>query len=377
MLASHASSRSDGRTHTALNRWQHFRQAVPHRVPFLELTGGAGDINAKRYNAATLGMFKGHCHRVGDLTKRGGGPIATGTVDGYASAIRILRSIECGYDILGDAKFDNLVLGRASKAQRLISTAPVQRKASLGVRACDIAAAFPRLHTDSAQGVVEHAARLFAHNIVGRGADPGVIRSTDKPNPGRDLMWTHFDWETGRRSSPPVLYVHMVPSKDTGAMLPRRPIPISRRSTNAPFLSDPLDAYDWIARAWMLREAQVHQRDRATTLFFTHPDGRPFCSEDVARIGRDTAKAAGWAPERVKLVGAKWARIGGATDFRDQLGPVAGRELLRARGRWATDLDEIYARVTVDELAAASAKVGDARAPDLERLFPGWVQPGR
>ena len=169
----------------------------------------------------------------------------------------------------------------------------------------------------------------------------------------------------------------MLPSKDTRARLPRRPIPISRRSSSAPFLSDPLDTYDWIWMAWMQRAAHVATSARPHTLFFSHADGPPICSLDMLRIGQDTARAAGWRQDRVQLVGAKWARIGGATDYRDQLGPAAGRELLRARGRWAKDLEEIYARVTVDELAAASATVGDASAPDLERLFPGWIQPRR
>ena len=50
--------------------------------------------------------------------------------------------------------------------------------------------------------------------------------------------------------------------------------------------------------------------------------------------------------------------------------------MLRARGRWGTDIDAIYARVTLEEQLAASARVGDASGTDFERIFD-WVQPGR
>lgn len=79
---------------------------------------------------------------------------------------------------------------------------------------------------------------------------------------------------------------------------------------------------------------------------------------------------------QVQHVGAKCFRIGGATDFRDKFGP-SGRELLRGRGRWGSDIDEIYSRTILDEQLRASAAVGDASGVELERAFPGWAQPGR
>eukprot|EP00966_Prymnesium_polylepis_P141199 3260933-Prymnesium_polylepis.1 len=55
----------------------------------------------------------------------------------------------------------------------------------------------------------------------------------------------------------------------------------------------------------------------------------------AARVGLDT-----------QGVGGKWARIGGATDIMDALGPEEGRAVLRQRGRWQRDLGSIYARVS-------------------------------
>eukprot|EP00965_Chrysotila_dentata_P097601 3225749-Pleurochrysis_carterae.AAC.1 len=45
--------------------------------------------------------------------------------------------------------------------------------------------------------------------------------------------------------------------------------------------------------------------------------------------------------------GGKCWRIGGATDLRDRLGDSSGK-VIKQRGRWATDVAEVYQRALVD-----------------------------
>ena len=47
------------------------------------------------------------------------------------------------------------------------------------------------------------------------------------------------------------------------------------------------------------------------------------------------------------------------------------------RGRWWSDIGEIYKRCTVTPHLEASVAVGDSRGISLEALGDGWAQPGR
>jgi hypothetical protein len=74
-----------------------------------------------------------------------------------------------------------------------------------------------------------------------------------------------------------------------------------------------------------------------------------------------------------KLFGGHSARIGGATDLAEK--GTASEVLLRAKGRWASDIGAIYARLTRRALLAASRLMQKAKARDLEELLPDFVQP--
>ena len=83
-----------------------------------------------------------------------------------------------------------------------------------------------------------------------------------------------------------------------------------------------------------------------------------------------TPPAAGLDPSSF---GAKAFRAGGATDWRDTLGEE-GKYIIRKRGRWWSDVDDIYQRPILDAQLAASARVGDARGEGMEEVIPGFVQ---
>ena len=121
----------------------------------------------------------------------------------------------------------------------------------------------------------------------------------------------------------------------------------------------------------------VPAAQHATAPLFAFDDGTPFCSDDVASIGADIAAHAGWSAVEVADVGAKCFRIGGATDLRDWYGVERATELLKRRGRWNTDIAQLYARTTVAEMADVSRHIGSAGHAEVERVRVGWAEPAR
>ena len=109
---------------------------------------------------------------------------------------------------------------------------------------------------------------------------------------------------------------------------------------------------------------------RANAPLFTTPEGEAYSTEAVRKLGRRFAEAANIPPE---AVGGKLWRIGGATDYFEVLGEQGAR-LLKARGRWGTDVAFVYARANARDMLEASTSVADADARDIEDMS-GWVQP--
>eukprot|EP00965_Chrysotila_dentata_P258064 6213086-Pleurochrysis_carterae.AAC.2 len=72
--------------------------------------------------------------------------------------------------------------------------------------------------------------------------------------------------------------------------------------------------------------------------------------------------------------GGKCWRIGGATDLHAVLGEQDAKAIVQ-RGRWHTDIAQIYQRALADTQLQASAGMGDAGGADMEALFAGWTQP--
>ena len=92
---------------------------------------------------------------------------------------------------------------------------------------------------------------------------------------------------------------------------------------------------------------------------------------DVLAIAREVAQAAGDDPA---AMGAHSFRIGAATDFRDLLGAESARRVLKARGRWMSDIHHIYTRSAIEESLDASTRVGDVATRDIESIFAGFTE---
>jgi hypothetical protein len=72
--------------------------------------------------------------------------------------------------------------------------------------------------------------------------------------------------------------------------------------------------------------------------------------------------------------GAKALRMHGATDiFYDILG-AAGDDIIRQRGRWSSDVAQIYQRVSASAHGAISRAIGDSQGVDVQFMLIGWSQ---
>lgn len=133
------------------------------------------------------------------------------------------------------------------------------------------------------------------------------------------------------------------------------------------------DAYMLLRR--MVEADPVDKIEEATTPLFRVPVAgrqgmRSITVAQLRKYVRDCAGVLGHTLRR--QWGAHSARIGGATDLAST--GKASQLLLQAKGRWASDIGRIYARMTRRSQLAASRLMHDARGRDLEEIHPDFTQ---
>ena len=136
--------------------------------------------------------------------------------------------------------------------------------------------------------------------------------------------------------------------------------------------------YDALRAAWQLLAETVPREQWGVTQFFRVPDAaqpdsrlwRPLLSDDVATWGKQVGAAAGLDAETIF---AQCFRLGGATDMYDLYGADAER-YVRERGRWASDIAQIYMRVSASAHGAISRSLATSTGVDLQSLLSGWTQ---
>ena len=150
-------------------------------------------------------------------------------------------------------------------------------------------------------------------------------------------------------------------------------MPVRRRSVGA-LGDDPLDVYDAVVAAIRTRTGRIPpSRGRvegpdALLPLFVNSRGGAWTTADTRRLARKYAAKLGL---EANLFGAKSFRIGGATDYRAVYGPEAAERMVRQRGRWWSDIHELYQRALAAEHLSGSAAIGDARGAERAR---GLVQ---
>ena len=377
-----------GRLSTAISWFEDFVRDTS-RVPFVALHDRQ-DIAAGIYNAETLELMGEYMRLRGSRkTSAKGAPITADHIQACVGMIRTLRSSEAHYGIILPEADVNLT--RLLKDMRKEQGPRGERRDSRGFRAQHFQELISRgmrlLFTDG-----EWTLGLTAHNLCLRG---GEIGRTDSRalDPSRDFTITDVDEETPCAESRfrPWCTAWITSIKDVSAR--HRPVPLQICARGDP--QDPLCTHTHLMAHVARRKAQVAQCagvcawckrapgaprpngtppascKRANAPMFVTDTGSAYCTEDVRALGRRFAEAAGIPPD---LVGGKLWRIGGATDYLEVLGENGAR-VLKARGRWGTDVAFIYARANARSMLDASAAVGEADARAIEEMTAGWVQP--
>ena len=209
-------------------------------------------------------------------------------------------------------------------------------------------------------------------------------RAVGKPFDARrgGLTWADVVWhEPGVGSHTRAgCTVFLCNVKDVEGAGKRYPLPIARRGLpGAPF--DPVCAYDAL-RAAFDEDVRLLGRDEARrgpifrrTLRGGADDAVD--TNDVRAAVRDVASAAGEAA--LDEFGAHSARIGGASDLHDRLAsrspPVDSRPLIKARGRWRSDIYHVYTRSALATAMGATAGMVDVDSVEMEAIFSGWTEP--
>ena len=362
------------------------------RVPFVDpdKAGGLG------YNQKTLELFAEYIRLKG--SKRPGfrgTQLNSDTIAAYVGAVKLAATRIQRRPLV--SKEDNIRLPMQMKQMRREQAPPgsshngvgsAEFGAAAGGRALcrglrahhlrDIAD-HPSLDRTSRQGVQDWAAALLAHNLLLRGGELG--RSSKSGwDPRRGLTLESLDF---RRPCPesegcPWVIVRMVAIKDVSARHAPVFIPVRRRATfeAVPADTDPLDAYDAVRRAWLARDAEVPAHRRHEAPLFTSAAGGSYAAwttDDSRRLAREYGRMANIASADI---GGKAFRVGGATDMRDALGD-ASIHLIKQRGRWASDVAQVYQRALVRSHLTASVLMSSnaAASRDMEELVKGWAQP--
>ena len=379
-----------GRIRSALAWWADFLRDT-RRTPFVPLAH-AGDIQAAVHNNTTLDMFAEYMRERGARqATRLGQALTSDYVASTVATIRLLRNSEAHYDVAPTAA--NTARPTLLKRMRQQEGVKGARKESRGFRARDFKAIAKRVDRASKRGRMRWATALAAHSMLLRGGEIGRVAGKSF-EPARGI--TINDATEGAPSAVsrglPWMAIGVVAIKDVQARHKRVPMIMRQRSRNR---SDPLCAYTAVRRMLADRKAEVpackhacawceHTMDRpapgglpprtcarSNAPLFTTDAGEAFDTNDVRRLGSEMARLAGLGSV---TIGAKLWRIGGATDLRDVLG-MAGKDAIKERGRWASDIAHIYARALAGQQMDAAARMAEAEDVELEALCTGWVQP--
>jgi hypothetical protein len=367
------------RAKTALD-WFAAYLGLTGRVPFVPMRH-AGDLQAGVYNRETLESFSEYI-RISGSRKAGskGALLASDTVAGYVSAIATLRGIEAHYSVTMPQA--NVRQPRALKRMRQEDPASGYRSLSKGLRAAQLRKVLELrrvVDLSTLRGAIEGGAVVLAHNLLLRGGEVCCVEN--KPfDGGRDLTFDAVEFmppcaeSRGKRW----LTIDIVAVKDTVVRHRVCPMPVRERDVSG----DTLCPFEAVCRLWRARLRQAppevgriapgHRSAKAP--MFVAADGSPWHTGHTRDLARRFALALNLPTLEF---GAKAFRIGGATDLQASLGSEGAQQVIKQRGRWASDVAVVYQRALAGVHLDASASIGDAEGRELEALLEGWAQPAQ
>lgn len=365
-----------GQLQTGLRWFSRFRQAIPSRVPFVAHRW-AGDLQAAAYNEETFQLFGEFIRQHGSVrTGHSGETVSAAAISAYISAIRAYRSREVGYNLL--VKEGNQRLPNMLRHMRREDGPAGQRELSRALTAkyLRMLAERPDFDKSSPEGMLRWAVLLVGHNLLLRGGEIGSTDDADfDPRYGLtlgDLKWHEPGADTRGYE---VVSVNVSPIKDTHANRRRVPCLIQRTNLLPRAVSPQAeDKCPWGA-LWMLWQARmrvVSPHAASVTPLFARANNKALRTADVVAFIRQAAQA---LQLPAGTFDARALRVGGATDLLDVFGPADAEKFIKGRGRWATDIGNIYARPSVDTEMAASSALARADGSDMEAFRSGYVMP--
>ena len=349
------------------------------RKPFVDPSSSGG----KLYNQETFDLISEYARERGSRQAgvRRGKPLLADTIANIVSGVKC--AVESAQHTEIVVKADNTARPRATRDMRREDGPRGERRLSRGLRTHHLRSV-AELGFDrwSELGAVKWGVVLAAHQLLLRGGEVG--RSSKRPfDAARGITWASFDWSVQPCEESrwlPWLMIWIVASKDPEWRHRAVGLPITRRSkwhASSTLGEDPLDAYDAILIAWRAREHSVDVGQRtfgqpSETPFFTDAKGNAWTTRDSQQLARDIAGALGMQPDDF---GGKAFRIGGATELRDKQGD-ASQHTIKQRGRWGSDVAQVYQRTLLSEHLHASFAMGSGGVSrDMEEFSAGWSQP--
>ena len=372
-----------GKLETATGWCEEFWQVAggeAGRVPLFHVLQSAGDVSGSAWNLTTLEMLASYMRRVGSRApSKRGAALKGDTIQAVVGLVRLLREVVTrGAVVLEAADTTSTRLFKSIRREDDPSAAARDSKRALRASHFRLLADSGFDTGSSAAAEMDWAAALVAHNLLLRGGEVGTTEGLPGFRASHGITFSHIEWRAPCADSDwlPWLIIHVVAIKDQRARHRRVPMPLQRRHGGVRG-GDALCTYDAVAAVWQRRTGAAPSAGcrppaaLAQTPFFARTDGAAYTTLDMRVLARRMASACGEDPDEF---GAKSLRAGGATDLRDELG-AAGMPLIKQRGRWCSDVAEIYQRSILRHQLAGSVRMGDARGADLEAVVRGWKQP--
>ena len=372
-------NKSSKKLDSALVFLRSFREKLPSRTLFLSLDTTT-PARATRHNRETLGMLTAHIRETGSIQKgRKGETLSAGTIQSYVDAIAHEVSVSSLYQIRGEGTDHDS--GRAAKFMRGEDGKKTQRKLRRGIRAMHFkrACSSGKIDRFGPAGCRRYARCIVSHSLLLRGGEPGVEDETGAagfdPAEGH-MTGASVTWFTAAEMGKgyPAVRVFVMPIKDSRKTY--RPVPqfIPRRNGQDIALgADPVCAYDALLLLWQQDFSHLTQTELAKRPLFASDDDK---AVTTSIMRKDALWIAGAADLPLTEVGSTSFRIGGAEDFYDEMG-VEAEPAIKERGRWCSDIHQLYQRCTITRHLDGARRMGDSAGISLEALGGGWANPGR
>lgn len=351
--------RSRGSLASAIKAFARFSAACPHRELF-KTPRSLGDRQASAWNEWTFVLFATYLSTTPSLkTKR---PVSVNTIETYISLLKGYLSHSYAFELMERAPRLKRYLATLKEADPLAGIRR-KRRALRRHHLKEMWKKIPKVRSNSSKAVNEFAMLTTAWHVLARGGEVAPSSFDPRFSPTRaDLQF--------RISTRNIRYaiVWLRPIKKKG-----KPAKDKIPQFIQEYDGKGSDTYAALAR--LERFDPIPDEARSATPLFRkiNSSGRhkSFTTSDLRNLIRLRIAQLGY--RKPHQWGAHSCRIGGATDLAST--GKASQLLLQAKGRWASDIGKIYARMTRRCQLAASRLMQQASGRDIEDIMPDFTQP--